>query len=82
MENEHDLNRGKDCMKKSCEYLREHAKEINSFKLILAGKQPKPYKNSKFCYICKDNLKINMLNIKNIVLHIAYVIENIVSLVL
>ena len=82
MENEHDVNRGKDCMKTSCKYLREHAKEINSFKLILTGRQLKPYKNSKFCYICKDNLKINMLDIKNIVLHIAYIIESKVSLIL
>ena len=74
MENKHDVNRGKDCMKWSCEYLREHAKETNSFKLILTVKQQKPYKNSKVCYICKDNLKINMLKIKHIVLHIAYVI--------
>ena len=32
MENKHDVGIGKDCMKKFCECLREHAKEIISFK--------------------------------------------------
>ena len=32
IENKHDGYRGKDCMKKFCEFLREHAKKIISFK--------------------------------------------------
>ena len=29
IENKHDIYRGKDCMKKFCEYLREHITLIN-----------------------------------------------------
>ena len=32
IENKHDLYRGKDCMKKFCEFLREHAIKIIKFK--------------------------------------------------
>ena len=32
IENKHDLHRGKDCMKKFCESLREHAMNIINFK--------------------------------------------------
>ena len=32
IENKHDVYRGKDCMKKFCESLRDHAMEIISFK--------------------------------------------------
>ena len=32
IENKHDVYRGKDCMKKNCEYLREHAIKIINFK--------------------------------------------------
>ena len=32
LESEHDVYRGKDCMKKFCESLREHAMEIINFK--------------------------------------------------
>ena len=32
IENKHDVYRGKDCMKKFCEFLREHAMEITNFK--------------------------------------------------
>ena len=35
IENKHDLNRGKDCMKKFCKSLREHARGS----LILKGKK-------------------------------------------
>ena len=31
IENYHDINRGKDCMKKFCESLREHAMKIDNF---------------------------------------------------
>ena len=33
IENKHDVYRGKDCMKKFCEYLREHALKIINFKV-------------------------------------------------
>ena len=32
-ENNHDEHRGKDCMKKFCEYLREYIKEIINIKI-------------------------------------------------
>ena len=32
MENEYDLQRGKDCMKKFCESLRQHAMKVINFK--------------------------------------------------
>ena len=32
IENKHDVYRGKNCMEKFCEYLREHAMKIISFK--------------------------------------------------
>ena len=32
IENKHDVYRGKDCMKRFCESLREHAMKIISFK--------------------------------------------------
>ena len=31
IENKHDVYRGKDCMKKFCEFLREHTKKIINF---------------------------------------------------
>ena len=34
---------------------------------LLTNHQQKSYQNGKTCYICKKNLKINMLKIKNIV---------------
>ena len=32
IENKHDVSRGKDCMKRFCETLREHTMEIINFK--------------------------------------------------
>ena len=32
IENKHDVYRGKNCMKKFCEFLREHTVEISNFK--------------------------------------------------
>ena len=32
IENKHDVYRGKDCMKKSCEFLREHTMKIIKLK--------------------------------------------------
>ena len=31
IENKHNVNRGKDCMKNFCEYLRKHAMKIINF---------------------------------------------------
>ena len=34
LENQNDVYRGKDCMKKFCESLRKHARKIINFKVI------------------------------------------------
>ena len=43
IENKHDVYRGKDCMKKFCEFLREHAMKI--------------IENAKICHIYKKKFK-------------------------
>ena len=51
----HDAYRGKDCMKRFCEYLREHAIETTNLKKkmnLLTKEQQELYKNAKICYIC------------------------------
>ena len=82
-ENKHDVYRGKNCMKKFCESLRDHGMETINFKIVgimLIGKS--------LLYLLGKKLKINMLKIKNMarlgtiaithvnieVLYIAYVI--------
>ena len=47
-----------ECMKKFCEFLREHAMKINNFKKktvkLSTKEQEESYKNSKICYNCKN----------------------------
>ena len=63
IENKDDVYRGKDCMKKCCEFLREHTMKIINFKKekmkTLTKEQQEPYENAKICYICKEKLKKN-----------------------
>ena len=58
IENKHDVFRITDCMKKFCEYFREHAMKIINFKKkkmeLLTKEQQKLYENAKMCYICKE----------------------------
>ena len=58
IETEHDVYRDKDCMKKFCEFLREHALKIINFKKkkirLLTKEQQESYENAKICYICKE----------------------------
>ena len=58
IENKHNLHRAKDCMKKFCESLREHALNIIILKKkkmkLLANKQQQLYENANICYICKE----------------------------
>ena len=53
--NKHTFYRGKDCMKKFCESLKEHATRIIRFKkekiLPLTNKELKSHKDP-MCYIC------------------------------
>ena len=63
IENKHDVYRGSQCKEKFCKFLKEHAMKIINFKKemkLLTKKQKVSYENSKTCYICKENLKINI----------------------
>ena len=81
IENRHDICRGKDCMKKFCESLREHEMEIINFKKkkakLLTKEQQESYENAKLCYICKEKIKNKY--VKNKVRDV-YVIQNIMFL--
>ena len=46
-ENKHDVYRGKDCIKKFCEFLREHAIKIINFKKLLTKGHQESYENVK-----------------------------------
>ena len=59
-ENNHDLYRGKDCMKMFCESFREHALKIilKRKKLkLLTQEQQESYENTDICYIWKEKLQ-------------------------
>ena len=64
IENNHNVYKGKHCIKKFCESLREHAMKIIKFEKkkmkSLLKEQRESYKNAKICYICKENLKISI----------------------
>ena len=53
----HSLHRGKDCLKKFCESLREHAKNIIDFEkkkmLPLTKVELISHQDAKNCYICR-----------------------------
>ena len=59
--NEHDVYRSKDCMRKFCGPLREHAIKIINFKKkkmkLLTKEQQESYVNAKICCICKEKLE-------------------------
>ena len=61
IENEHDEYRGKDCIKKFCEFVREHAMKIINFEKkkmkLLTEEQKESYENAKICYIFKENFE-------------------------
>ena len=61
IENEHDVYRGKECIEKFCESLREHAMEIINFEKnkmkLLANEQQESYENAKICYICREKFE-------------------------
>ena len=58
IENKDDLHRGKDCMEKFCESLREHTINLINFKKkrmkLLTKEQHQSYENTKTCYIYKE----------------------------
>ena len=59
VKNKHDVYRGKGCMKKFFEFLREHAMKIINFKKkkmkLLTKEQQESYENANICHICKKN---------------------------
>ena len=61
IENKHDIYRGKYCMKKFYESLREHEMKIINFKKekmkLLTKEQQESYENAKICYISKEKIK-------------------------
>ena len=69
MENKNTLNLGKDCMKKFCEYLRKHAKNIIDFEkkkmLPLTKEEIKSHQDTKICYICGKRILKKFANNKN-----------------
>ena len=70
IENRHDVYRGKDCIKKFYESLREHAMKIINFKKkkmkLLLDKQQKLYENekTKIRYICKEKFEYKYIKCK------------------
>ena len=68
IENRHDVYRGEDCTKKSCESFREHTSKIINFekkKMIpLTNEQQELYENTKIYYICKKIIKHKYTNDK------------------
>ena len=71
IENKYDIYRGKDCMQKFCELLREHAITIINFKKknmkLLTKSSRNHIKMQKSVIFVKENLKKNILKTKNIV---------------
>ena len=62
MENKHGVYRGKDCVKKFCEYLREHAMKISNFKkkkmkLLTKSSRNHENENAKIYYIYKEKFE-------------------------
>ena len=70
IENKYDVYWGKDCVRKFCESLREHAMTTINFKKkkikLLTKEQQESYKMQKSVIFVKKNLEINMWKIKNI----------------
>ena len=59
--NKHDICKGKDCIKKFCESLREHGMKIINFQKkkmrLLTKEQQESYENAQICYICKEKFE-------------------------
>ena len=68
IENKHDVYRGKTCMTKFCQSLKEHTMKIINFKKkkmkLLTKEQQEPYENAEICYICKEKFENKYLTDK------------------
>ena len=64
IENKHDVYKGKDCVKKFCESLREPSMKIINFTKkkmkLLTKERQESHENEKICYISKEDFKINV----------------------
>ena len=69
IENEHDVYRDEDCMKKFGESIREHAIKIINFEkkkiILLPSKDYESNLNQENCPICKENFKHKYTTDKN-----------------
>ena len=68
IESKHTLYVGKNCMKKVCESLRLHAKNIIDFEkkmLLLTKEELQSYQDAKACYICGKQFLKKFNNDKN-----------------
>ena len=66
--NKHILYPGKNCMKKFCESLREHAKIITNFEnkmLPLTKEELKLHQDARNCYICGKRILEKLAKNKN-----------------
>ena len=56
------MHRGKNCEKKFCKSLREHAAKMINFKKkkikLLTKEQQESYENAKICYICRVTRRV------------------------
>ena len=68
IENKHAVYRGKDCMKRFCESLREHTIKMINFRRkklkLLTKEQQESYENAKICYNCKEKFENKYLKDK------------------
>ena len=69
IEDKHPLYCGKDCMKKFCTSLREHAKNITDFEtkkmLPLTKEESKSHQDARVCYICGKRILKKFAKDKN-----------------
>ena len=67
-ENKHSVYRLKDCMKKFCEFLREHSMKIINFKKhkmkLLTKEEQESHEKVKICYVCKEKFENEFLKDK------------------
>ena len=68
IENNYDVSRGKDCMKKFCEFSREHTVKIINFKKkkmkSIIKEQQESYENAEICCTCKEKFENKYLKYK------------------
>ena len=67
--NKIDYHRGKDCMKRFCKDLEEHAIKIINYEIkemtSLTNKENKLYRNQKVCHICKKQFSTDVKKIRD-----------------